>query len=269
MKKIFLFLFVILAPLGAVVAQNTYKVFDVYADSEMIHTYKLSDIASRDVRTKGETSDISVVLDDESYEYVDLGLPSGTLWATCNVGAASPADYGVYFAWGETTPKTNYDWSTYKWCNGSYDTQTKYCTDAEYGTVDNRTVLEPSDDAATVNCCCCWRMPTTEEQKELANTDYCTWTWTTKINSAGETINGYEVTSKSNGNFIFLPAAGYRFGTSLGRAGSYGYYWSSSLYLSGQSYAFGLYFFSDGHYWYEYFRCFGLSVRPVRASARN
>ena len=84
-------------------------------------------------------------LTGNGHEYVDLGLPSGTLWATCNVGASKPEEYGDYFAWGETQPKSNYHWNTYKWCRGSYDTQTKYCTDTDSyycGTVDNKTQLE-------------------------------------------------------------------------------------------------------------------------------
>ena len=81
---------------------------------------------------------------------VDLGLPSGTLWADRNIGADSPEGYGDYFAWGETRPKSTYSWSTYKYCKGSYDTMTKYCTDSSRGTVDNKTVLEAADDAAIV-----------------------------------------------------------------------------------------------------------------------
>ena len=153
------------------------------------------------------------------HEYVDLGLPSGTLWATCNVGATKPEEYGDYFAWGETQPKETYNWSTYKWCRGSSDTQTKYCTDSYYGTVDNKTTLDLSDDAARANWGGSWRMPTTEEQQELINN--CTWTWTTQNG-----VNGYKVTSKSNGNSIFLPAAGCRDDSSLNDAGSYGDYWS-------------------------------------------
>ena len=87
---------------------------------------------------------------DAGHEYVDLGFPSGLKWATCNVGANNPWEYGGYYAWGETEEKSNYDWSTYKWCNGSKDTMTKYCTDSSYGTVDNKTVLEPEDDVAHV-----------------------------------------------------------------------------------------------------------------------
>ena len=126
------------------------------------------------------------------HEYVDLGL--SVKWATCNVGAVSPEDYGDYFAWGETEPKDFYAWSTYKWCNGSYDTLTKYCTDSKYGTVDNKTVLDLEDDAAHVNWGGDWRMPTKAEQDELYNN--CTWEWTTQNG-----VNGYKVTSKINGNY--------------------------------------------------------------------
>ena len=191
------------------------------------------------------------------HEYVDLGLPSGTLWATCNVGASKPEEYGNYYAWGETTTKSNYDWSTYKWCRGSYDSQTKYNTRSDYGTVDNRTVLEMSDDAARANWGGDWRMLTTEEWKELH--DKCTWTWTTQ---GGK--NGYCVTWP-NGKSMFLPAAGYRHGTSLYGAGSGGRYWSSSLCSSSPSGAYDMYFDSgDVNPQIYNYRCRGFSVRPVR-----
>ena len=192
-----------------------------------------------------------------NHEYVDLGL--SVKWATCNVGASKPEEYGDYFAWGETQPKNTYDWSTYKWCNGSYDTQTKYCTKNSYGTVDNKTQLELSDDAARANWGGSWRMPTHEEQEELRT--QCTWTWTTQNG-----VYGYKVTSKKSGytnNSIFLPAAGCRSGSSLYDAGSYGYYWSSSLYTGNPSYAYGLLFYSDYVDWDHYRRCFGFTVRPV------
>ena len=134
------------------------------------------------------------------HEYVDLGLPSGLKWATCNVGATAPEEYGDYFAWGETETKATYDLSNYKWCNGTYESMTKYCTNSEYGIVDNKTTLELSDDAARVNWGGSWRMPTKAEQDELRNTDNCTWEWTTQNG-----VNGYKVTSKKNGNSIFLP----------------------------------------------------------------
>ena len=159
---------------------------------------------------------------ENSHEYVDLGL--SVKWATMNVGANSPEDYGDYFAWGETSTKSTYEWSTYKYCNGSYNTLTKYNTSSDYGTVDNKTTLELSDDAAQANWGGAWRMPTDAEMTELL--EQCTWTWTTQNG-----VNGYKVTSKSNGNSIFLPAAGYCLGSSLGSAGSNGSsYWSSSLH---------------------------------------
>ena len=151
-----------------------------------------------------------------TYNAVDLGLPSGTLWADRNVGADSPEAYGDYFAWGEIEPKTIYGWSNYKWCNGSYDTLTKYCTYSSDGTVDNKTTLDLEDDAAYVNMGSEWRMPTITEQQELI--DNCTWTWTTQNG-----VNGYKVTG-NNGNSIFLPAAGFRSGTDLDLAGYDGEY---------------------------------------------
>ena len=189
------------------------------------------------------------------HAYVDLGLPSGLLWATCNVGADKPEDYGSYFAWGETATKSNYDWSTYKWRNG--DNLTKYNYNSGYGTVDNKTVLDPEDDAAHVNWGGGWRMPTHGEMKELK--DNCTWTWTTQ---GGK--NGYRVTGP-NGNSIFLPAAGYRDGTGLDCAGSVGYYWSSSLYWSGPDLAYVMFFLSGSvDSQFDSSRYFGNTVRPVR-----
>lgn len=194
----------------------------------------------------------------EGVEMVDLGLPSGIKWANMNVGATSVTEYGDYFAWGETSPKTTYDWNTYKWCNGSDDTQTKYCNHSEYGYngfTDGKTVLDPEDDAAHVNWGGNWRMPTIAEIQELeAN---CTWTWTQKNG-----INGYEVKGK-NGNFIFLPASGYRDFSSLVSVGSYGYYWSSSLYEDYSGNACCLDFYSGRVDWNGSSRYYGQSVRPV------
>ncbi|MGM9746521.1 MAG: hypothetical protein ACI30H_06160 [Paludibacteraceae bacterium] len=191
---------------------------------------------------------------ESGHEWVDLGL--SVKWATCNVGATKPEEYGNYYAWGETTPKDYYYWSTYKWCNGSYDTQTKYCTNSSYGTVDNKTVLDLEDDAAAVNWRGAWRMPTDAEWMELR--ENCEWTWTTRNG-----VNGREVTSKINGNSIFLPAAGYRSNDDLGDAGNYGSYWSSSLYTGYPYDARYVYFYSDNVYRYYYYRYYGRSVRPV------
>ena len=188
------------------------------------------------------------------HEYVDLGL--SVKWATCNVGASKPEEYGDYFAWGETEPKEVYDWSTYKWCNGSSTSLTKYCTNSSYGTVDNKTVLESADDAAAVNWGGSWRMPTNAELTELR--EQCTWTWTTQNG-----VNGYKVTSKSNGNSIFLPAADCHDDSPLNNAGSLGSYWSSSLATSYPRGACYLGFNSSNVGWYSHNRYNGLPVRPV------
>ena len=196
---------------------------------------------------------------EKGYEYVDLGLPSGLKWATCNVGATAPEDYGNYYAWGETEPKTTYDWSTYKWCNGRYDTQTKYCTSGRYGTVDDKTVLELADDAARANWGGQWRMPTDDEWTELR--ENCTWTWTSDYNGTG--VAGRIVTSKTNSNSIFFPAAGYRGSDDLNNAGGNGFYWSSSLYTDGPLNAWGVYFCSANLYGGSLGRYCGRSVRGV------
>ena len=193
------------------------------------------------------------------HDYVDLGLPSGTLWATCNVGADTPEDYGDYFAWGETQPKEVYNWSTYQY-NNDRAQLTKYCNNPNYGYngyTDNLTTLLPEDDAATANWGNGWRMPTKEEWQELYNNT--THTWTTQNG-----VNGRRFTA-SNGNSIFLPAAGNRWDGELINAGSRGYYWSRSLFTGSPYNAWGLYFGSDdcsmGSYGSRYY---GFSVRPVR-----
>ncbi len=209
----------------------------------------------------------------QGHDYVDLGLPSGTLWATMNVGANSPEDYGDYFAWGETAPKSEYDRSSYKWyrSNGDYDYMTKYCTDSVFGYsgfVDNKTELEPGDDAATANWGSGWRIPSTEQMAELY--DNCTSEWTT-ING----VNGTLFKSKKNGASLFLPAAGYRWNSELGYAGTDGYYWSRTLGTGCPGNTYGLYFDSSGvcvyGYWDDYwingwYRFTGRSVRAVRVS---
>ncbi|MBO7100341.1 MAG: hypothetical protein J6W21_10800 [Bacteroidaceae bacterium] len=197
--------------------------------------------------------------DTNGHEYVDLGLPSGTLWATYNVGASKPEEYGDYFAWGETKSKSNYSWSTYKYCKGSSTTMTKYCTSSDCGTVDNKTELEPADDAATANWGTGWQMPSLAQQQELINTSYTTTTWTTQNG-----VYGRKIISKSNGNSIFLPAAGYRYATSLFDAGSGGDYWSRSLDTSYSYNRYNLYFSSSNIYTSFSNRICGQSVRPVR-----
>lgn len=197
---------------------------------------------------------------ENGYAWVDLGLPSDLKWATMNVGASSPEEYGNYYAWGETEPQSSntYDYSSYQWCNGSYSTMTKYCVNSDYGTVDGKTTLYAEDDAATQNWGGAWRMPTHAEQEELLS--YCTWEWVTSYNNVS--VNGYVVTG-SNGNSIFLPAAGYRDYGSLNAAGSNCYYWSSSL-VEGRSFsAWVLFLYSTGRYSDYDSRYRGQSVRAV------
>ena len=192
---------------------------------------------------------------ENGHDWVDLGL--SVKWATCNVGASSPSDYGNYYAWGETSPKSEYSWSNLKYCSDdSGDSFTKYNTKSNYGSVDNKTRLDLSDDAARANWGGKWRMPTKAEFDELKSN--CTYTWTTQ---GGK--NGYKVTSKKNGNRIFLPAAGYRYGTSVLNAGSYGIYWSSSLFTGSPFSAWLLLFNSSDFYTYGSSRRSGFSVRPV------
>ena len=204
----------------------------------------------------------------DGHDYVDLGLPSGTLWATCNVGASSPEDYGYYFAWGETEPydengKTYFDLSTYKWCNGSSSTMTKYCTDSSYGNngfTDGKTELDPEDDAAYVHWGPAWRMPSEEQCQELINSSNTTTEWTIQNG-----VYGRKITSKTNSNSIFLPAAGRRYNSSLSNAGSYGYYWSRTL-RGNPTGAQVMVFKSSGINMGGGGRCDGFSVRPVRLS---
>ena len=222
------------------------------------------------VSVKGVNYGIEVSFTTESdgsseHEYVDLGLPSGTLWATCNIGASTPEGYGDYFAWGETQPKTEYGWSTYQYCNGSETTLTKYCSNSDYGNngfTDNLTTLLPEDDAATATWGEDWRMPTKAEWQELYNNTTCTWT--TQNGVAGRLFTA------TNGNSIFLPAAGFRYVSSAYEAGNNGYYWSSTL-DTGMPYNAWYFAFSSGSYDMGYFygRSFGRSVRAVYSETQN
>ncbi len=201
---------------------------------------------------------------DNGHEYVDLGLPSGLKWATCNVGAEKPETYGTYFAWGETTVKSGYDWSTYKW-GTAFDQLTKYCSKSDYGKdgfTDTKTTLDLADDAARANWGGQWRMPTKADFEELLNNTNSEWV----DNYNGTGVAGRRFTA-TNGNHIFLPAAGSRGGTSLDDAGSYGYYWSSSLDSGYPGLAYGLDFDSGGVFvnsGYYLDRYYGHTVRPVR-----
>ncbi len=185
---------------------------------------------------------------------IDLGL--SVKWASCNVGATKPEEYGGYYAWGETEEKSDYSWSTYKYCNGTSTSMTKYCTYSDHGTVDNKTTLEAEDDVAHVKWGGSWRMPTFVEMEELRTN--CTWNETT-ING----VNGYRVTGP-NGNSIFLPKAGSYTVSGLSSLGTIGSYWASSLFTYYNSNnAEGLSFNSNDGWWLCEYRNSGLSVRPV------
>ena len=188
------------------------------------------------------------------HEYVDLGL--SVKWATCNVGADRPEDYGDYFAWGETRTKSYYAWVTYQWCRDSFNNLTKYNSESDYGSVDYKTKLESSDDAAHAHWGGPWRMPTRDEFTELC--ERCDWIWTT-LNG----VNGYRVKSKRNDRSIFLPAAGCCFENRLVSVGESVSYWSSSLSTILMQDAWSLTFDSSNVGGGSCSRDFGRSIRPV------
>ena len=177
---------------------------------------------------------------------IDLGLPSGTKWSCCNVGATTPEGYGGYYAWGETEEKDFYDLSTYTYCDGSSSTFHDLGSD----------IAGTGYDVAHVKWGGSWVLPSKEHQNELRNN--CTYEWKT-VNG----VKGGKFTSKTNGNSIFLPAAGDRWDVALYRAGSNGYYWSSTQHPSLSSFAYGLYFNSGSVDWDDNGRYYGFSVRPV------
>ncbi len=193
----------------------------------------------------------------KGHYYVDLGLPSRTLWATCNIGATSPEVSGDYFAWGETKTKSVFKkGKEYYAFHDAASNVTKYCTNSNDGTVDNKTVLEAVDDAATINWMNtatinwaatsnvkdAWRMPTKADFDEIET--HCSWTWAS-LNG----VTGYQVEG-SNGNSIFIPCVNDR-----------AYYWSSSLYDS--QHAYSMFFHIDKRFACSDYRYCGRLIRPV------
>ena len=254
MKKYSSLLIVLLLMLASFTAGVEYQRGDVNQDGNV----SIDDVTCLiDYLLRGTWGDEPV----DNHEWVDLGLPSGTLWATMNVGANNPGDYGDYFAWGETAPKDCFDWSTYKWCTGSTNTLTKYCTESSSGNngfTDDKTELDPEDDAAYVNWGSSWRMPTTEQLQELQ--ENCTWTWTQQNGKYGQLGTG------PNGNSIFLPATGYRSGTSFYYEEDYGNYWTRTLNSGYSICAHSLLFGDTGGFVLYSTRTAGYSVRAVRVS---
>lgn len=208
--------------------------------------------------------DITLYSQWKAHEWVDLGLPSGTKWATYNVGATKPEEYGDYFAWGEILPKSEeYTWGTYKYCTADYDAENNTYTNivmTKYNATDGKTLLDATDDAATANWGSNWRMPTVSEIRELI--DNCTWENTTQ-----DGVQGWRAVG-TNGNSVFFPNAGQRFGTYLYNCvGVYGAYWTTGC-GSGSSSEIAIEFYCFNNYNNVEIsssqRSRGNCVRPVR-----
>lgn len=215
---------------------------------------------------------------ENGHEYVDLGLPSGTLWATCNVGATRPEEYGNYIAWGETTEKDDYGWSAYKYGVGEYNGN--YSKIAKYNISDSKTTLDLADDAAYINWGDRWRMPTYEQQDEIRNE--CYWVWTE--NYKGSNVKGYivykakgaidrgrkiyknEILSSSYTLYdthIFLPAAGRRYNGGLYNEGLCGHYWFLLRDYNDPVYARSVFFNPYNVLTQDDLRHVGCTIRPV------
>ncbi len=201
---------------------------------------------------------------DPAVCWVDLGLPSGLLWADCNLGASKPEEYGNLYAWGEISSKDSYAWETYRYCTvdaeGSLLALTKYNNDSDYGMPDSLITLLPADDAATAQFGGGARMPTADEWRELRDNTDIEWT---QLND----VYGCRLTSRTNGKTLFLPAAGRRAGSELLAAGKVGGYWSSSLFEDHPDYAWYFDIYSANQFMFCSYRYVGRSVRPV-CSAR-
>ena len=234
------------------VAIGTYNLtIQVYDGSKASTTNTTVDVkrsSLKVVNIKTDYTDHSKTIN--SHKFIDLGLPSGLLWAETNVGADNAYDDGDYYAWGETSTKRSYTSDNYSF-TGSY--------------------LEAANDVATTKWGSGCRMPTCDEMSELCNTNNCTWTWVSCKNSAGENIDCYKAVSVKNGNFIYLPASGYREEESFCEYGGKGYYWSSTFYYI--NYAYFLYFSNShrpiascGYDDDDYYRYYGFTVRPVAES---
>ena len=247
----------------------TWDISDITFKSGMCYTYGIvlrgspASVEARMISTINDWNTVrggeicigqDIAADEETivYEAVDLGLPSGLLWAASNIGTARPEDYGIYFAWGETSAKTYYEWSTYRYCDGSKTALTKYSAD------DGLTELLSADDAAAALGGGDWRMPTKADWSELISA--CTWS-RTSLNG----VVGYKVESKSNGNSIFLPAAGEFWNEKCYFAGENGWYWSSSLYDGDATLAWTM-SYSSGAGVNGNRRDTGRSIRAVRSA---
>ena len=219
---------------------------DIFVSSYRVYTFNVREVLSLTAIFEKD--------DKVSVETVDLGL--SVKWGSCNVGATSPEEYGIYCAWGENAVKDNYAWSSYKWWSYDGACLIAYCTDGLYGVIDGKSILESYADVAFSELGGRWRMPTHAEQDELLND--CVWEWTL-LNG----VCGYKVIGP-NGNSIFLPAAGYRSGDKYYNREIGGYYWSNSLDTDCNNNAFYVVFSGDAYGWGRFHeRCVGMCVRPV------
>ena len=225
---------------------TTYYVRAYATNSAGISYGEQKEFTTLDVDGGNEDNDDSGEI--AGHEFVDLGLPSGLKWATCNVGASSPEDYGDYFAWGETNTKAEYDWDTYLHCN---DDGNGWCDNGE-ATINSDISGNAQYDAATANWGGSWRMPTIDEMQELIN--HCEWEWIQVNGVKGSKVIG------PNGSCIFLPAAGSRYGASLDYGANY---WSSTPNDYFDYFAYQLTFGSNYQNLKNYYRFHGLTVRPV------
>lgn len=195
------------------------------------------------------------------HEYVDMGLPSGILWATCNLGAEEPHEYGLHFAWGEVTTKTNYEWGNYTLCNGAYNKLTKYCNVASYGDngfVDDLIIVEADDDVVVKQWGEGWRMPTYTDMLEFQS--YTNSEWTEQNG-----VKGRLFTSRVNGNTLFMPASGTYKGTDLKDKGTKGYYWAGEINSINSPHRACSLEFDESEYFTSNcnYRCYGQTIRPI------
>ena len=222
------------------------------SSSDTAETASVDKEAVSTAKDTASATEVTAPTTNNGHEYVDLGL--SVKWATCNVGATKPEQYGDYFSWGETNEKWNYAPNTYKYGGYSSTWMSKYSPVGK--NADNKRELDPEDDVAHVRWGGTWRMPTLKEQQELLYN--CTWTWTT-VNG----IKGCLVTSNINGNSIFLPAAGHRNGKDVSYGGRYGNYWSTSLGGAEGRRSFSMEVRSDRPTFSSIDRYLGCVIRPV------
>lgn len=251
MRKTFILSLLLL--LGGLQAVQAQKIVLKFVNGEIVK-YNISELESI-------WFEDTVTIIDDTHEYVDLGLPSGTLWATCNVGATAPEEYGDYFAWGETKPKSEFTWENYKYSGGTNHLLTKYCNNDFFGYngfTDDLTELLPEDDAATVNWGENWQTPTVEQVKELVNNVNTSTKWTT-VNG----VIGRLVTSKKNNKSIFFPAAGC-YTETLEDVGFGCGFWSRTLAEYPDEANAGYLLIEDVGWADDIDRNWGINVRPVR-----